>query len=72
MYPQPVTPSIRRVIQNFRSVGLKREPPASGLVNPSSEPATDEFDVSFVVPEAWRDLQYIGDTKAGRLVGSDE
>ncbi|GAA5824658.1 hypothetical protein JCM5353_000794 [Sporobolomyces roseus] len=40
-----LTPSIRRVIQNVRQVGIR---------------------------QAWRDLQYIGDVKAGKYMGQDD
>lgn len=64
-----LTPSIRRVINNIRQVGPKR---ASCLARPLWCFSDSSLTRLNWRAEAWRDLQYIGDFKAGQLMGSDE
>ena len=52
-----------RVVENFRQVGFKGQP-QTVLGSPVTADHSD--------PGFWRQLNYIGDTKAGTLMGIDQ
>lgn len=66
-----LTPSFNRLLANIRQAGWKRE----CLSAPSSvslRALTTSTSYPALHAEAWRDYQYIGEPKFGKLVGQDE
>lgn len=68
-----LTPSFNRLLANIRQAGWKRE--SDNLVSVPvtwavSAVLTPGIGVAFA--EAWRDYQYIGEPKFGKLMGQDE